>query len=253
MADGKSAVFKKVVVRQFANDELTSLMSLRKIFAYLGNNRDKIKEHDLVIIFISSHGKVDKGGDFILIPSDYDPKVEAVTSLHFENDIINHLRYLDCKKLVFLDACHSGSAFYSAKSAEEEIASKVMHDLLINEPGLEIFASCDSYEYSYEDPSWENGAFTEAILEALAGETVPIDGQMISADYSTKKDDGSIVNGPDGALTIRELKDFLRKRVPYLVKTVKKGNPTPQNPANKSEERLDQDMRIFTVKKGLSN
>ena len=238
---GKSG-FKKVYIADMVESSETTERSIKKAFLDL-ERRKSIKDNDLVVVFISSHGKVVDGDRYVLLPSDYDPQYDEIGTIDFNEDVLKRLRNVDGNKLVFIDACHSGSA--GSRSFSNEAASKVMNDLINATAGLEIFASCGDREFSYEDDRWEHGAFTKAILEAFKDETVEIDGKRIHSDIY-KEVDGVKKAGSDGVITIEELKLFVQQRVPQLVKDVKM---KPQNPTNKSTELLPKDMGIFMVNK----
>ena len=234
--------FKKIEVMELTESSETAALNLRKAFENL--KRWKIKDGDLLVIFISTHGKVVESGDYILVPSDFDPLFPNVTGLDFEEDVLKKLRMIDGNKLVFVDACHSGMV--GTKSSSDDASSKVMNDLIRATSGLEIFASCSDSEYSYEDSSWNNGAFTKAILEAFNNEKVEIaDGEFTSADvYADNPLSRAKEEGKDGVITIGELREFLQLRVPYLVR---KAKGKRQNPSNKTAEHIDENTGIFIV------
>ncbi len=239
-------VFRKVEVFEVTEDEMTTANNIKAAFIRL--RRMNIKEGDLVVIFISSHGKVNNNGEFILIPSDYNSELEELYSVNFKEDILKKLRVLDGNKLVFIDACHSGSALSSgSRSMQDAAASQMLNGLIRASSGLEIIASCGDNEYSYEDKKWGNGAFTKSILEAFRNETVDVgNGKKIRADIFNENN-GIKDNGKDGVITIEELKLFIQQRVPYLVKTTKVAPPTEQRPSNKSTDLLPKEMGIFVV------
>lgn len=238
--DDKGRGFKKVEVLALTQKEETSTMSIKKSFEKL--SRMSIKDNDLVVVFISSHGKVNQQGNFIFMPSDYESLYESSTSIDFKHDILNSLRRINGKILVLIDACHSGSAFNGGRSFSDASTSKLMNDLIQSSSGLEIIASCGDNEYSYEDESWQNGAFTEAILEAFSNKPVSIGGNTVMADKYNEL--GIRKQGSDGVITIEELRDFVRQRVPHLVKSKKNKDQTP---SHKSTERLPRGMGIYLV------
>lgn len=240
LRDDRGRGFKKVDVKQLTKREETTYANLRKALVDL--RRSNIKDNDLVVLFISSHGKVlSDRGDYILIPSDFEPEYEEQTSINFQRDIIEQLDKIKGKILVFIDACHSGNAIGS-KDFSDAAASKFMNDLIEKSSGLEIIASCSDHEFSWEDPKWQNGAFTEAIIEAFQDKAVEVDGQMIHADIFDEI--GHRKSGRDGIITIEELRNFIGKRVPHLVRTVKRQK---QNPSHKSTELLPKDTPIYMV------
>lgn len=239
--------FKNVEVRQLTEKRETTGLNIKKAIADL--QKVKIKENDLVVIFISSHGKVNTRGEYLLMPSDFESLYEEETSVNFKEDIPKKLDVVDGKILVFIDACHSGGALTGSRSFTDQAWSKVMNDLIRTTSGLEIIASCGDNEYSYEDERWGNGAFTKAILEAFRNESVEVGAGRIKADVWYELD-GTRKSGGDGVITIEELKNFIRQRVPYLVQTTKVNPPTSQNPSNKSTDLLPEDLGIFMVDLG---
>jgi uncharacterized caspase-like protein len=72
------------------------------------------------------------------------------------------------KTLLFLDACHSGNVWPGTRGLPPDIGA-IANDLARAENGVIVFASCTGGQVSLEKPEWENGAFTEALLEGLAG------------------------------------------------------------------------------------
>lgn len=240
LEDDRGRGFRKVDVLQLTKNDETTLINLKKMIVNL--RRSNIKDNDLVVLFISTHGKVlGNRGDYILIPSDFDPEYEEQTSLNFQRDVLDELDHIKGKVLVFIDACHSGNAIGS-KDFTDEAASKFMNDLIEKTSGMEIIASCSDHEFSWEDDQWQNGAFTEAILEAFQDKTVQVDGEMIHADIFDEINRRK--SGRDGIITIEELRNFLGKRVPHLVRTVKKQR---QNPSHKSTDLLPKDTPIYMV------
>lgn len=241
LKDNTGRGFKRVDVRQLIKKEETSKVNIQKAFLDLKNWG--IKDGDLVVVFISSHGKILDNNKYLLLPSDFDSQYQEITAINFNNDILKPLRVIDGNKLVFIDACHSGVV--GSRSFSDDAASKVMNDLIRSTSGIEIFASCRDGESSYEDDSWENGAFTKAILEAFRNEEVPVGALPIRADIFA---DNPVTldreEGSDGVITIDELKIFLSQRVPFLAKKIK---GKPQNPTNKSAEHLDKNTGIFMI------
>ena len=164
-------------------------------------NRE-ITENDLMILFISSHGFI-VDGDFRIQGDDYTPNRKINTSVSFKQDILNALDALPCKKLIFIDACHSGGA--KANSVDINFEIQKLNQV---RRGTTTLASCRGDEESYEDSTWANGAFTESIIKGL---------QQARADANR-----------NGVITVQELFAFLRQDVPVLVQQIKKRNQTPQ-------------------------
>ncbi len=173
-----------------------------------------IYEGDLLLLFVSSHGKT-VNQDFKIIPTDF--SVEGEKSLiDYRKDVVEQLSALPCRKIVFIDACHSGSYETSTANTGEAPSATTAKTLLGIGGDANTLASCRSDESSWEDASWNNGAFTEAILGAFKNET-----------YKDANGEFSPTNG-DGEMTIGELFDYLQRRVPQMLLAAgKKGTQHP--------------------------
>jgi hypothetical protein len=173
-----------------------------------------IYEGDLLLLFVSSHGKT-VNQDFKIIPTDFG--VEGEKSLiDYRKDVVEQLGALPCRKLVFIDACHSGSYETSTADTGEAPSATTAKTLLGIGGDANTLASCRSDESSWEDAQWNNGAFTEAILGAFKNER-----------YQDANGEFSPTNG-DGVLTVGELFDYLQRRVPQmLLDAGKKGTQHP--------------------------
>ncbi|MFZ2899972.1 MAG: caspase family protein [Saprospiraceae bacterium] len=165
-----------------------------------------ITPNDVVILFISTHGFM-LGNDFRLQGENYDPSNDIATSKSFKKDIKFILDFMPCKKIIFLDACHSGLVNLNEKSPAPEEISRALEELYKTKAGLAVLSSSKREELSYEDTTWANGAFTEGIVQGLKGK---------KADFNR-----------NGIITINELAKFLEREVPLMVQSVKKKSQTP--------------------------
>lgn len=180
--------------------------------------RDDIREQDVVLIFGSSHGDV-INDDFRILGSDWKANAPRNSSLSFRNDIIVNLNNLHCKKIIMLDACHSGVTVGKSLADANQI--------IANTPeGTITITSSSGNEKSYENKIWNNSAFVKAIREAL--------------------EEGKANSNNDRYVTLKELFDYLNKRVPQLVKSVKELEKFSQTPQMKMEGM--QDFPIYLVK-----
>jgi len=231
-------LFNQVFIRELTTPALTSQQEIIKAMVDLENRfrNEEILPNDVVIIFISSHGIIGSGDRYKIIPSGFDPVYGDRFTIDYKDDILAPLENVNCKKMIFIDACHSGAA--SAKGPfKDQRRSEMIFRLNAQSPGLSSMASCQSSEMSYEDEAWSNGAFTEAILEALQNETVQ---DLDGTSYQASSD--------DNFLTIGELYRFVRRRVNGLVRTYKPNAPTSQTPdLINSLEGLDKDLPIFEI------
>lgn len=236
-------LFNQVFIRDLTSPEQTTQQEIIKAMVDLENRfrNEEILPNDVVIVFISSHGIIGTGDRYKIIPSGFDPVYGDRFTIDYKDDILAPLENIKCKKMVFIDACHSGAA--SAKGPfKDQRRSEMIFRLNAQSPGLSSIASCQSSEMSYEDEAWGNGAFTEAILEAFNNETVQ------DSDGTTYK-----ASSDDDFLTLGELYRFVRRRVNGLVKTYKPNAPTSQTPdLINSAEGLDEDLPIFEIT-GTSN
>ena len=233
-------LFDKVFVRQMTDKQNTTRNSIEEAMIDLNYKHrdseaaDKISEKDVLLVFISSHGKTSTG-KFKLLPSDYDPRYESTRTVDYQQDILDQLNAINCKKVMLIDACHSGSAYAVAgsRSNTDKQLSEALTKLIATQPGLSTLTSCHNNELSYEDENWENGAFTEAILEAFNNKSVTDEQGLNRPDA-----DG------DNVVTLGELYQYLQRRVPQLVKERKPNAPTTQVPFM-PETQLNKEMPLF--------
>jgi WD40 repeat protein len=187
----------KAVAKVLTDSEAT-LSSLK--FA-LRELKDRTFEWDTVVIFISGHSVRDKKGDFYFGSCDLDPQNVAMTALNWK-DFANTLREVRAKRvLVLADTCHAGGII-----GDQSAGNDILAYLVNREAHRLVFVSSDSNEVSLAKEGWGHGAFTKALLEALAG----------AADVGEK----------DGNITFRELRDYVPKRVEELTE----GRQHPQLP-----------------------
>jgi hypothetical protein len=206
LASTQNSAFGKIFLDTLLTEERTTkteiLKSLRRLqYRYTDL---QILPKDLLVIFVSGHGLGAYDGSFRLAASDYDGPFMQETSLDFEQEIVNYLQSLPCKKLFFVDACHSGTA-----------SGTGLAGIAARKNGLNMLVSCQPDEFSYEDDVWRNGAFTHALvrgLEAFSSRPTALD-----------------ANG-DGRLDAGELFGFIQKEVPALVEKKRPKTTTPQRP-----------------------
>lgn len=228
---GNGGLYGDIFVDEFATDEKTTRTQIAAYFEKLRGralpeyaNVDKIYKNDVLVIFISSHGKLVNGA-LKIIPSDYDQEAEQSTTVDYKRDLLTYLEGVNCKKLLFIDACHSGAAKAKALSMDKEsyYAEKII-ELFNATPGLSTLTSSQANQFSFEDDAWQNGAFTEALVEAFQGR----------ADYSG-----------NGYLSINEIYGYIEYRVPELLSEIH-GSQTDrfrQEPAlTRTELNLDTDF-----------
>lgn len=107
-------------------------------------------------------------------------------------------------QIFLIDACQSGNA------SGEGIARIASH-----QKNLNLIASCQASEFSYEDEAWQNGAFTHAWIKGIQAFTQ----KPTSVDLDA-----------DGRLTLGELFAFVQKETPALVEKKRPKPKTSQKP-----------------------
>ena len=159
---------------------------------------------DVAMVFIAGHGVNDPTGNYYFLPANVDTEKLKRTGVVF-SDIKNTLNSLAGKALFFMDTCHSGNVMGSRR-AQTDITGLV-NELASAENGVVVFTSSTGKQYSLEDASWGNGAFTKALVEGLSGK----------ADYTGK-----------GKITINMLDLYISEKVKEL--TGGKQTPTTTKP-----------------------
>jgi hypothetical protein len=201
--DHRDGLFQQVTLETLTGYDAETQPMRRKI-EELGARMQAgiIRPKDLVVLFISSHGFIEEN-ELRIQGDDYDPSARIATSISFENDVVKILDKMECKKLVFIDACHSGAG------AKSNVASINLEIEKLNsvQSGISTIVSSQKEEQSWEDAQWQNGAFTEAIISGLKEGKADSDGNFI--------------------ITINEIYAYLKAEVPRMVFNMKKQNQNP--------------------------
>lgn len=159
----------------------------------------KVTSDDVAMVLIAGHGVNDLLGQYYFLPTDVDGEHLKRTAIA-SYELRNTMSILPGRVLFFIDTCHSGNVLGARRGVAD--ITGVVNELVSAENGVVVFAASTGRQYSLEDPSWGNGAFTKALVEGLNGE----------ADYH-----------PDGEITLDELQLYLSVRV----KTLTEGRQTP--------------------------
>lgn len=154
---------------------------------------------DLFVIFMAGHGFVDPDEQRYYFAS-HDITADDVLGGKYGSAIswndFELLADVPCRKLAFLDTCHSG-AIQPLRDRDLKAAIRALQEDVV----LTVAASA-GHERSEEKPAWGHGAFTKSLLEGLSG----------MADTSR-----------DGSVSLDELIDYLKTQVPKL--TAGRQNP----------------------------
>jgi WD40 repeat protein len=190
------------------------------------------KVDDAVVLFIAGHGVHDTDGTYYYLTYDTDLKRLPATAANF--DLVEELLQgiPPRHKLFLMDTCESGEgeegveAVYFAQASQRGIKPRTTRGLkasissssgpltgpppprnylaqkdrfiyndLLRRSGAIVFSSSLGGEFSYESDQYQNGHFTEEIINALTG-----------------KGDA----GADGRISTDELRNYVIKAVPKL-------------------------------------
>ena len=230
-------IYRRIITHKMTTKEETTSSMIKAKFEELANSfgtdeAEAIGLNDVLMVYFSGHGKlIDR--DLCLIPSDFNYKATTTTSVHFRNHVLSYLEKIKCKKIILLDACHSGSSRARADAPSAELLNQTLMQLNAAGPGLATLTSCDKDEVSFEDDEWRNGAFTKAFLEAIGGASVSLSGgKQLAAD-----------NDRDGQISLGELFAYIKNRVPDLAK----GRNQMQTPIS-TYQSLDATLKFWLIK-----
>jgi hypothetical protein len=159
--DGRA--YGKVHVRLLPDDK-ASRAALRDGLAWLAR---EARAGDFAALFLAGHGIDDATGRYYFLPHDGDPDRLAETALPY-TEIKQALTSLSARSLLFVDTCRAGGVWGRPGEPSTDVV-RVVNDLSSPENGVIVFASSTHAQLSIEHPDWQNGAFTEAMVEGLAG------------------------------------------------------------------------------------
>jgi hypothetical protein len=236
----KSKIFVEVIKYTLVNEQVTkdNILKLKKELA-------KAKRDDVVMITVAGHGVLDKDLNYYLATYDMDFNNPAEKGLPYEDleSLVDGIAPL--KKVLFLDACHSGEvdkeeveqlamnststddvkfraagAGIQKKNLGLKTTSELMGELftdLRRGTGATVISSAGGAEYAMESDQWKNGLFTYCLLHGL-------------------KDKAADANN-DGQIMLSELQQYLRTEVTKL-------SNGAQQPTSRIEN-LSMDFRIW--------
>ena len=129
------------------------------------------RDDDVSLLFFAGHGVTDVQRRFFLIAADTDIDALGTTGVSGAA-LIEMLRALRGRVIAFIDACHSADTFMGRGDALRTIdMSRFTNDATAADNGVMIVAASTARQEAFESGAWgdNNGAFTSAILEGLAG------------------------------------------------------------------------------------
>lgn len=234
----KTDEFDEVFVTKFVNEDVTKT-KIKELKTFV----KKVNNNDVILLFIAGHGVLDADLNYYIASHDMDftkPQEKGIP-IDFFDDLLDNTKCL--KKLMFIDACHSGEidksevaidttstaisdadmVFRSVGNAVKNVndinsfeLSKIAFADIRESNGSIVISSAGGGEFAMEGEEWSNGVFTYSLLKGLkSGE----------ADLNQDKQ-----------IMISELHQYLI----YNVNRITKGRQTPTSRV----ENLNNDFRI---------
>ena len=238
MSSVLSDIFEGRIQIDTLNNELVS----KDAIAQLKSKLLKTAIDDVVIISFSGHGLIDDNSEFYFAGHDMDFNDPAKNGISYY-DIQNLLTDIPARrKLLLLDACHSGEIDSEEQLADKDIQNSnvtqhlpegakgsVGQSTKKNKKGLQssfelmqslfydldrgngsfVISAAGGREYAYESADWGNGVFTYSFINGL---------------YEAGRK-----NFNDDKLSISELKDYMYKSVRELTNGEQKPTARAEN------------------------
>ncbi|HEY9791408.1 MAG TPA: caspase family protein, partial [Candidatus Obscuribacterales bacterium] len=124
-----------------------------------------IRQGDLVVVYVATHGMVDKQTDrSYLIASDTDPTKPYSTAIELQNLVEKwkqQLSKVTNRIMVVLDTCHAG------KAGQKAVFLHAKLDNIFQGTGQMMVASCQPEQVSFDSKRFNNGLFTKYLIEGL--------------------------------------------------------------------------------------
>ncbi|HZS10048.1 MAG TPA: caspase family protein [Blastocatellia bacterium] len=162
MQKQNGGLYRDVVVRVLTDEKATK-DDILDGFDWI---RKETTSKDVAMVFLAGHGVNDQSGQYYFLPENANLDSLLRTGVSF-SDIRNTVLSLAGKALFFVDTCHSGNVFGSRRGTVDIMG--MVNELASADNGAVVFASSTGNQYSLEDPQWNNGAFTKALVEGLNG------------------------------------------------------------------------------------
>jgi WD40 repeat protein len=144
---------------------------------------------DVRVLFLSGHGTLDRHRNFYFLSQDQtatgDPELDGIRWSRFLDSLTNG----PVHPVLLVDACHAAAAAKGPARARVDL-TEVVKTLNSVYPNLVTFTASSGSELSVELDKWRHGAFTQALLEGLAGKADGLgggrkDGQIDTLELST--------------------------------------------------------------------
>jgi len=174
---------------------LTDSLVTKNAIENASEQLQEAQENDVVILFVAGHGVLDEDLDYYYAPYNMNFEQPAQQGITFElfDEILANTK--SRKKLMLIDACHSGEidkdevvkSFVSDDEENNEdlifrrvgttienldeinafeLSKALFADMRVNN-GATVISSSGGAEFAIEGEQWQNGVFTYTLLEGL--------------------------------------------------------------------------------------
>ena len=166
----QTSLYADIKLQYLPNKEAKRTDILRALNTTYENLAASPQGRDLAVVMFSGHGAI-IDGRYYLLPHDTDARTRSEithSALSVEELKAKLFQLAErARVLVLLDACHAGAVSGDGKALDAN--AKALRTALAA-TNITVLTSSDGTEVSREDPAWENGAFTRALLKALGKE-----------------------------------------------------------------------------------
>lgn len=225
LVDPKRAAFPPENVVLMTDDQQDPTLQPNRLNIYkkLSWLAGKAEPRDMILVYYSGHGYQDAvTKTSYLLPEDTDPQLLKDSAIP-NDEFLKRIADIKAeKKLIILDACHSGGVGKMSKGAMESLG-KDYWDQFGRSKGTAVLASCSASEQSFEMPGGQNSVFTNYLVKGLT-----LDGD----------------ENHDGVVTFQEAANYVGKAVSaWAAQNGKKQTPLY------NAEGIQAAMPISTVRK----
>ena len=157
----KNLPYSEVQVKTLCNGEATP----DDFFEAMQWLQQEASPTDVCVFFYAGHGFRDEKDRFYFMP--YGGTTSKLYNCFSASDFMHAAEDINAKMVVFVDACYSGALMQGNRSSATQ---DFIRQLRTTRNGTVLYASSGADTKSKEDTSWNNGAFTKALVEAMNGQ-----------------------------------------------------------------------------------
>ena len=169
-------LYDKVVLR-LLTDEQASAENVRDGLNWL---QIETTNSDVAMLYMAGHGVNNNVGNFFFMSVNADINRINASCVGY-TEIKETIDAIAGKIIVFMDACHSGNVLGN-NQRRAAMLSEAISDLTNADNGAVVFTSSTGRQFSLENPDWNNGVFTKALVEGLNGKADLFDRKTITVN-----------------------------------------------------------------------